>query len=806
MMKKYKKSTILSLIILSAFTVLIFWQFFFKGLVPFPGNYMIAWYEPWKTSNFTNNTITISHKPVADDTFRQLLPYKILAMDIFKKIEFPLWNPYNGAGMPFMAVMHPGFLTPFNLLFLLLPSYFAWGIYIIIQPIIIGFFTYLYCRKIGLSFVSSIFSTVSFILSGFVITRLIFGEYIYTFSMLPFILYLLESFIVNHNTWKVFLLPFCIFFLFISGQPQIIFYILIFSVLYFVYRIYNYKKAKKTAVKQIIFIVFMYTIGIGLGAIQIIPTLELFTNAAIGLNSSKFIFDRFLLPISHLITIIIPNYFGNQATYNYWGAGDYVETIASIGTVPFFFASVGIFCKNTFNKDFKIFYLCSVIATILLSINWFGSRFVYSLPVPILSTGNPARIFSLTTFSLAILAGYGFENWINKEKNTNFLFRKVIYYTCGLSAILIFSALLYFLKTPCQNHYILNCRLIAIRNSLIEFFIFAVCVSALLFYLYKNSVVSKIIPYFIIFIISMIGIYNSSKFMPFSPKENVMPNNYLISILQEKTGYDRVIGIGSANIKTDFATFYKFYDPNYYDPLYNKRYGQLVNYANKGIINNNLPRSDVEITNDTKTGNDTEYRRQRLLNILGVKYLIFNKSEIPFEKQSHVLWQDNKWYIKINLEALPRIYTAADIRVINNPDKILKKLFSHDFNPKTTVILEQKPILPIINSVENKKNTAKINNYQENKISISVNNESNNLLVLSDNFYPGWKAFIDGKETKIYRANYTFRAIEVPKGNHNVEFIYQPESLKLGIIISIISSLLLILGFLYRKTVFNLIT
>ena len=56
----------------------------------------------------------------------------------------------------------------------------------------------------------------------------------------------------------------------------------------------------------------------------------------------------------------------------------------------------------------------------------------------------------------------------------------------------------------------------------------------------------------------------------------------------------------------------------------------------------------------------------------------------------------------------------------------------------------------------------------------------NTFLVLSDTYFPGWKAYVDGKKAKIYRANYAFRAIPLTAGAHEVEFVYDPLSFKLG--------------------------
>jgi uncharacterized membrane protein YfhO len=66
------------------------------------------------------------------------------------------------------------------------------------------------------------------------------------------------------------------------------------------------------------------------------------------------------------------------------------------------------------------------------------------------------------------------------------------------------------------------------------------------------------------------------------------------------------------------------------------------------------------------------------------------------------------------------------------------------------------------------------------------------VLVLTDAFYPGWKVFVGGKEQKILRANYLFRGVELRAGNHEVEFVYDPISFKIGLLISLLTATLLI--------------
>jgi uncharacterized membrane protein YfhO len=96
--------------------------------------------------------------------------------------------------------------------------------------------------------------------------------------------------------------------------------------------------------------------------------------------------------------------------------------------------------------------------------------------------------------------------------------------------------------------------------------------------------------------------------------------------------------------------------------------------------------------------------------------------------------------------------------------------------------------------------TVEIKEYLANEVLLTTKTDVPQLLFLSDTFYPGWQALIDGQPTKIYRADYTFRAVAVPAGEHQVLFRYQPASLAWGVKISLISLLLLILvSFRWQK-------
>lgn len=793
------KTNLIPLLLLIILTIIIFYKFFFEGLIPFPGNYMLAWFEPWKTDHFINNVISIPHKAIAEDVFRQTYPFRTLAIDIMKNFQLPLWNPYNGSGMPLLATINTGFLDPFNLIFFFIPYYLAWGIYITLQPLLIGISTYLFCRKISLGNKSSIFSAVSFMLSGVIVVRLVYVMFGLAFAMLPFILYLLESYLQNKKTKLIFLLPICIFSLIVSTVPQISFYIIFLAFLYLTYRIVAFKN-QEFKIRNVLFLTFLSLIGIGLSSIQLLPTYELFQNASINKETSQFIFQHYLMPIQHLVTILIPNYFGSPSTYNYWGYADYIETATYVGLIPCFFALLGIL-KRISDDRFRIrfFFLLTLIASLLLSTDSFFTRWLYAYPIPIISTGVPTRIFLISVFSITILAGFGFEFLVKKEISIKKFLLNALIFSFPVLIIAFATIFAYIANTVCPPGPIIHCRIISVRNLSIEIVGMGIVIILSFLALLKTRKAS-FFPFIIIAIVCVIGIYNTSKFLPFSGKETFLPENSLMKIIQEKTKDGRVFGLGEANIKTDFATNFKFYDPQYYHPLYIKRYGELVGYANSGILDSALARSDVEITNDLQpTNNDLEQKRNRLFNFLSVKYLIFKKNAIQNLNENNIFWQDNNWIIFKNPSVLPRAYFVENFEVIKDKKQILTQMFSSTFNFTNSVILEESPNFDK-NNLNNATSKIKQISYTPNNSLFETNTSDNSLLILTDNYYPGWKAYVDGRETKIYRANYTFRALVVPSGIHTVKFSYEPDSVKIGIAISLISMSLYLIFYIIRRS------
>ena len=142
-----------------------------------------------------------------------------------------------------------------------------------------------------------------------------------------------------------------------------------------------------------------------------------------------------------------------------------------------------------------------------------------------------------------------------------------------------------------------------------------------------------------------------------------------------------------------------------------------------------------------------------------------------------------------NKKALPRTWIVHSVRR-TKPEKALKLISSGKVNPKDTALLESKlPSLARPDDVSADRSS--VTSYGANDIKLKSTTGAKGLLVLSEVYYPAWKAYVDGKPVPLYRADQLLRAVPVPAGKHTVELRYESRSLRLGLAISLLTSLAL---------------
>ncbi len=145
-----------------------------------------------------------------------------------------------------------------------------------------------------------------------------------------------------------------------------------------------------------------------------------------------------------------------------------------------------------------------------------------------------------------------------------------------------------------------------------------------------------------------------------------------------------------------------------------------------------------------------------------------------------------------NHDVLPRTFMVHKARAVQDDDEALQLLRRGDFEPLSEVLLATDQVRSSL-FASSEVDTADLVTYDSQRVTVEVNTAADGYLVLTDAWYPGWQVRVDGQEAALLRADAIFRAVEVSAGQHVVEFVYAPQSFRVGVAISG-AALLVVLG------------
>jgi hypothetical protein len=224
------------------------------------------------------------------------------------------------------------------------------------------------------------------------------------------------------------------------------------------------------------------------------------------------------------------------------------------------------------------------------------------------------------------------------------------------------------------------------------------------------------------------------------------------------------------------------FSTNNFDPLVVGHYQRLMQEIDKGLPQQIDP--DLGRTVDK----DHLPVALRLLSLMNVKYIL-DYGQIA---DLNLVFADG---VRIygNDDVLPRAYVVSQARVISDEEELLAELLSQSFDPRRTVLLRSAPSRELLSYPPISLIPLSLE-YSPNAVEIETTLDRDGYLVLSDIYYPGWRAYVDGEEKEILRANYAFRAVLLESGQHTVLFQYDPLSFKLGLAISLATWGAIILG------------
>ncbi len=782
-MKKLFQSLWPILIILTVVAIF-FYPVWLQNKVPAPFDMIVGVYYPWLDYKWGYPTGVPVKNPITSDVVSFTYPMQMLAVDLIKQGHWPLWNPFILTGAPLLANFQSAPFSPTNVFYFLLPKLDAWSLQIMAQLFLAAVFLYLLLREFQRSKIASLLGGLFFAFAGFLMIWLEWNGHSLTAAFFPLIFYLSLKWLKSGRVIFGLLLSLALALQIFSGYPQIILY----EILSLAILLLWWDKKIFFNFKKILAFSFFIILGLGLSAIQILPGAELLSlsqrKVEDVINVSAF------LPWRMFITFLAPDYFGNHVTKNYWGPGDYTYVTGYSGVVVVILAILG---SLTFFKDKMVRFALSLI----------GLSLLIALPNPIsitlkesglvgLQAASAHRSLVLSNLGIAILAAFGLDAILEKKLNFKNITRAFYLPSIFLLGFL-FGSILSFWWVRGLGGDLENLK-VGLRNLILPlvflFLSLAVFLSGILITLKKQILVV------ILGMLALTELFRFGwKFTPFSPKNLNFPQTPITEFLTKQPTPFRVMA--EDVIPINLLMPYGLSRVEGYDAVYPIRFAKYLSTLNSNTIDFGPMGRYGSVKNIDSN----------LLNLVNAKYILVLKRDqagapkkdgkIPqkFDKDFlKPVFEDGTVVVLENLKALPRVEIFYEWEIITDEKQILSNLIDRQFPINEKIILEKEPL------IYKNKGFGEVDFEESPNIkNIRVNTNASGVIFIGDSWFPGWVALVDGKQTKILRADYNFMATPVEKGNHEVVIKYQPSSFQAGKVVTLIAGGILIILLLYDR-------
>lgn len=498
------------------------------------------------------------------------------------------------------------------------------------------------------------------------------------------------------------------------------------------------------------------------------------------------------------VTFLVPNYFGygkmqlkksgiTKAPFEqtYWGQMPFTDAANYMGIFVLAFAIIGVitFRKDALVQALTILSLFSVFLSFGKNFPILYDLFFYHVP-GFNNFRAPQMALVMIQFAVPILAGFGLKSIIDWRSKTSEGTKKSLMILLAASGLFFVISLMMpsmiessYKMAVEQSQKIPQEKIGAIYEAMSSDWLqtgFVMLVAAVLVWLYVAGRMNKGVFFTTITVLLVIDLwrvdYRGLEYKEGKPEESELRKPEFVNFLEQDKSLYRVADFSYLQMgMTNIPAYFLLQNTHGYHSAKMRVYQDLMDVAGQG--------GGGAIAN------------LFVLNLLNAKYIVAPQPYFPNIEpvhQSNIELESGMGMPAIvykNPSALPRAFFVRSNKVASKMD-ILHHLRDGDFNPLDIAYTEEKiPVSIDTNIVGAKANVTKFENH---KIAIETENQGNNLLFIGEVYYPvGWKAYIDGNETPIYKTDFAFRSIVVPAGKHTVELRYQSDSFEKGKTVSL---------------------
>ena len=702
----------------------------------------------------------------------------------------PLWNPYFFSGQPLLANAQSALFYPSNLLLFFLNAGEVATLRGAINILVAGLFTYLLCRELDISWTGSTLSAVAFAFSG-ATTVGPSHAYANVLVWLPFMLWGAERiFRSEHPLLWGLMTGIGVGLSILGGHPETTVHNVMVLTLYFGARLLFAERLWQQRPRRLAAFALAIFCGLLIGAVQWIPFAEFLSQAGemtrnrSWREASKFYTAEWLPNLASTITLLYPNFFGNPADTTYlWPFSNYqnyLEQSMHFGLLSLALAVAAPFAHRR-RRSVTTFALLALLC-LLIALRFPVFEAVNHLPI--LNRINNTRLKWMFSLLGAVLSGFGLDALVQSAQADKSRDRRVIWafgsvLVAGLAILGLVGVLKYVLvptglvspDAGLDNTLYAVFSLRQARTMASVCTVFAGVGIYLLLRFGRPILQSRagMLVLGVTFVELLVITYGYNAIMP---QEMIAPPVELTQTLAEDPTTFRVLSADRA------------FWPNY---------GALYGFAHVGGYDLPVHRRQAELYR-AQGGRGATYLQLwspdwPLVNWMNVKYIV-SMRELDDPGLEPVLRTDT-YFLYRNPDVLPRAYMVYETEIVEREAEAIDRLTNGIFNFQQRVLLEHP--LPSLEAQaietdhrREKESSVEIVSYDHDELEIEVSTESAGLLVMSELYTPGWQAQVDGRRIQLHRANFAFRAVYVPEGEHRVTLSYHPLSFRVGSILSLL--------------------
>lgn len=670
--------------------------------------------------------------------------------------SIPLWNPHLYSGAPFLADNQAGVLYPLNVLaFLIFPnlSYQVMEGLTIFHVWLAGAAMYVALRvwpnltpgpsptgRGGLARAAALLGAIAFMFNDVLITHIGNLNLIAAAAWLPLILALYARGL-NERRVKWIIAAAVVFAMaLLAGHAQMTAITLVGLLAVAVWQIIVAPNRRGVVVALAL---LAPLIVFGLTALQLLPSLEM-TRYSLRAGLTYEEATAYSLPPAALASTFSPLLFGRGAV-EFWGPWERVETLY-VGVVPLLLAGLAVRRKW---RDAAWFFLTLGGLALLIALGKFTPFYSLVHALPILGGLRvPARFVLLANFSLAALAAIGLQRCMTES----FSPKRVL----GWGGVVVGGGALALTVAYQAAGAIDRGHNLAASFS---FLLFAVLAMVILWLKTTSALSAQRAAYSLIGLLALeLILLGSGVEIDRNDPTLGYQHQAVIDFLASDGGQARFENAATA-WQPDAALMHGLHDINgIFNPL------GLASYETyRGGMGN---------------------RGSPLYNFLGTKYVLADKGRPPGDASFVPVFNgDPQIDVYLNTRALPHAQLIDRVVNVRSGEEAWQIIHAAEFDPAQEAAIENGVELPGSGNQAANRSLA-FASVTNDRVELLAQTDSPAYLVLSDVYYPGWTATIDDQPATLYPANFAFRAVLVPPGEHRVAFVYEPLTWRAGLIIS----------------------